>query len=187
MTVVASPARWFIAEPWSKRWLAYDVPQRALRDAALYLTVEVLPMAVLAPFVNPASSFVNFRGQHSISPDSPRLAELLERYRGRVRTLGRDLALVAGRPTAAALLAYDRTLTRIGLRVDPTNCFTIAWRPDADDGLSRAANWLALPLPPHERLSAVSCALRPGGARPGRGGEGAPGFRAFRSDRTGLP
>lgn len=161
MTVMASPARWFIAEPWSKRWLAYDVPQRALREPALYLTAKVLPMAVLAPFVNPGSSFVNFRGQHSIPPDSPRLALLLERYRGRVRTLGRDLALVAGRPPAAALRAYDQTFARIGLRVDPTDCFTIAWRPDSSDGLSRAANWLAAPLPPHEPLSAVSCALRP--------------------------
>jgi len=161
MTVVASPARWFIAEPWSKRWLAYDVPQRALRDPALYLTVEVLPMAVIAPFVNPGSSFVNLRGQHSIPLDSPKLAALLKRYRGRVRTLGRDLALVAGRPAAVVLRAYDQTLVRIGLRVDPTDCFTIAWRPDAEDGLSRAANWLARPLPPHEPLSAVSCALRP--------------------------
>jgi hypothetical protein len=166
MTVVASPARWFIAEPWSKRWLAYDVPQRALREPALYLTAKVLPMAVLAPFVNPGSSFVNFRGQHSIPLDSPRLALLLERYRGRVRTLGRDLALVAGRPTAVALRAYDQTLVRIGLRVDSTDCFTIAWRPDADDRLSRAANWLARPLPPHEPLSAVSCALRPAARDP---------------------
>ncbi|MGA8007495.1 MAG: hypothetical protein WCA17_15505, partial [Burkholderiales bacterium] len=101
MTVFASPARWFIAEPWSKRWLAYDVPPRALHDPALYLTIKVLPMAVIAPFVNPGSSFVNFRGQHSIPLDSPRLAALLKRYRGRVRTLGRDLALVGGRPAEA--------------------------------------------------------------------------------------
>ncbi len=161
MTVIASPARWFIAEPWSSRWLSYDVPRQALRDPALYLTIEMLPMAALAPFVNAESSFVNFRGQHSISPRSPRLAALLERYRGRVRTLGRDLALVAGRPAAPALRAYDETLGRIGLRVDPADCFTIGWRPDTEDLLSRAANWLALPLPPHEPLSAVSCALRP--------------------------
>ncbi len=166
MTVVASPARWFVAEPWSSRWLAYDVPQRALRDPALYLTLKTLPMAVLAPFVNPGSSFVNLRGQHSIPPDSPRLAALLMRYRGRVRTLGRDLALVAGRPAAPALRAYDETLGRIGLRVDPADCFTIAWRPDSEDPLSRAANWLAGPLPPHEPLSAVSCALRPAARDP---------------------
>jgi hypothetical protein len=161
MTIMASPARWFIAEPWSNRWLAYDVPQRALREPALYLTVEVLPLAVIAPFLNPESSFVNFRGQHSLPPDSPRLAGLLERYRGRVRVLGRDIVPVGGRLPVPALQAYDRTLERIGLRVDQEDCFTIAWRPDSSDELSRAANRLVRPLPPHESLSAESCALRP--------------------------
>ena len=161
MTVVASPARWFIAEPWSKRWLAYDVPQRARRDPALYLSVEVLPLAVIAPFLNSGSSFVNFRGQHSIPPESPTLAALLKGHRGRVRTLGRDLASATGEPPVAALRAYDETLVRVGLRVDPTDCFTVAWRPDLSDRLSRAANRLLRPLPPHEALSAVSCALRP--------------------------
>ncbi len=79
--MVASPTRWFLAEPWTRHWLAYDVPEPALREPALYLTLEILPMAVVAPFVHPASSFVNFRGQHSLPPDSPRLAALLERHR----------------------------------------------------------------------------------------------------------
>ena len=166
MTVIASPARWFIAEPWSKHWLAYDVPQRALREPALYLTVEVLPLAVIAPFLNPESSFVNFRGQQSLPPDSPRLAALLKRYRGNVRVLGRDIMPVAGRPPAAALQAYDRTLVRIGLRVDPEDCFTIAWRPDFGDELSRLANLIVRPLPAHEALSAASCGLRPAARDP---------------------
>ena len=71
-----------------------------MREPALYLTLEILPMAVVAPFVHPASSFVNFRGQHSLPPDSPRLAALLERHRGKVRALGRGLELVEGRPRA---------------------------------------------------------------------------------------
>ena len=160
MSVMASPRRWFIAEPWSLRWLPYDAPQRALREPALYLTVEVLPMAVLAPFVHPASSFVNFRGQHSIQSDSPRLAALLERHRERVRTLGRGLELVDGKPREEQLRAYDATLLRIGYRVDAEDCFTIPWRRDDEDLLSRAANRLAGPLAPHEPLSVVSCGLR---------------------------
>jgi hypothetical protein len=149
MTATASPSRWFIAEPWSARWLPYEVPERALREAALYLSVEVLPMAVVAPSMHPASSFVNLRGQHSIPPDSTRLAALLARHRGHVRTLGRDLSKNP-----------DRTLLRIGYRVDPADCFTIAWRPDRDDPLSRAANRLAGAKPSDEPLSVVSCALR---------------------------
>ena len=159
-SVIASPPRWFIAEPWSLRWLPYDVPERALREPALYVTVEVLPMAVIAPFVHPASSFVNFRGQHSIPSDSPKLAALLERHRDRVRTLGRGLELVDGKPREEQLKAYDATLLRIGYRVDAEDCFTIPWRRDDADPLSRAANWLAASQLPHEPLSVVSCALR---------------------------
>jgi hypothetical protein len=160
-SVLASPPRWFIAEPWSKRWLPYVVPERALREPALYLTLETLPMAVVAPFVHPASSFVNFRGQSSISPGSPRLAMLLERHRGHVRALGRALELVDGKPRENEVKAYDDTLLRIGYRLDTADCFTITWRPDSEDPISRAANRLARTPPTTEPLSAVSCALRP--------------------------
>jgi hypothetical protein len=165
-TIVASPPRWFLAEPWTRHWLAYDVPEPARIEPALYLTLEILPMAVVAPFVHPASSFVNFRGQHSVPPDSPRLASLLERHRGRVRALGRGLELVEGRPRAEQVSVYDDTLVRIGYRVDATDCFTIAWRRDDDDLLSRVANRLAGPLPTHEPLSVASCALRPAARDP---------------------
>jgi hypothetical protein len=85
---------------------------------------------------------------------------LLERYRGRVRTLGRGLELVEGKPREDQLRAYDATLRRIGFRVDADDCFTIPWRPDDDDLVSRAANRLAGAVPPHEPLSVASCALR---------------------------
>jgi hypothetical protein len=160
-SVLASPPRWFLAEPWSKRWLPYDVPARALREPALYLTLEVQPMAVVVPFVHPESSFVNFRGQHSVPSDSPRLAALLERHGGRVRALGRRLELLDGRPAAEEVKAYDGSLRRIGYRMDTADCFTIAWRPDSEDALSRAANRLARASPSPEPLSVVSCGLLP--------------------------
>ena len=149
-TFLASPTRWFLAESWSRHWFPYAVPERALREPALYLSVELLPMAVVAPFVHPASSFVNFRGQHSIPTDSPRLAGLLERHRGHVRSLGRELEVKT----------YDARLLRIGYRVDPADCFKIAWQPDDGDALSRAANWLAGDPKSSEPLSVLSCGLR---------------------------
>jgi hypothetical protein len=160
ISVIASPPRWFISEAWSRRWFPFEVPERALRDPALYLTVEILPMAVVAPFVHPASSFVNFRGQHSLPTDSPRLTALLERHRGHVRTLGRELELVEGRPAEHQVKTYDARLRRIGYRVDPADCFAIPWQPDDDDVLSRVANSLAGGPRPHEPLSVVSCGLR---------------------------
>ena len=159
ISIVASPPRWFISAEWSARWLPYEVPERAIRQPALYLTVEILPMAVVAPFLHPASSFVNVRGQHSLPTDAPRLKELLGRHGGQVRTLGRFLELVDGRPAEAQVRAYDARLLRFGLRVDADDCFAIPWRPDDQDPLSRAANWLAGGRKSIEPLSVASCAL----------------------------
>jgi len=156
-TFLASPPRWFLAESWSRHWFPYVVPDRALREPALYLTVEILPMAVIAPFVHPASSFVNFRGQHSVPSDSPRLAALLERHRGHVRVLGREL----DEKTA------DLNLRRLGYRVEPSDCFAIPWRPDDGDAISQAANWLAGERKSSEPLSMTSCTLRPAPRDPG--------------------
>jgi len=166
--VVAAHPRWFIAEPWSKRWFPYEVPERALREPALYLTLETLPMAVLAPFVHPGSSFANLRGQRSLAPDAPRLVALLERHRGRVRVLGRTLELADGKPPPDQVRAYDGTLSRLGYRVDAADCFTIAWRRDDGDALSRAANWLSRTPPSSEPLSVGSCALLPAPRDPAR-------------------
>jgi len=158
--IVASPPRWFVSAEWSGRWLPYDVPERAMREPALYLTVEILPMAAVAPFLHPASSFANVRGQHSLPTDSPRLKQLLERHRGHVRVLGRSLELAAdGGPAQAQVRAYDARLLRFGLRVDTADCFAIPWRPDDGDLLSRAANWLAGGVKSVEPLSLVSCGL----------------------------
>src|SRR5438067_11972659 len=132
ITFIASPPRWFLAETWSRHWFPYAVPERAVREPALYLTVEILPMAVIAPFVHPASSFVNFRGQHTLPADAPKLVALLERHRSHVRVLGRELQV----PT------YDARLRRLGYRVDPADCFEIPRRPDHDHALSRTANLL---------------------------------------------
>jgi len=156
ITLVASPARWFLAEPWSHHWFPYVVPERALREPALYLTVEILPMAVIAPFMHPASSFVNFRGQHSLPADAPKLVELLERHRGHVRVLGRDVQVPID----------DARLRRLGYRVNPADCFQIPWQRDDDDALSRAANWFAGNPKSAEPLSLASCALVPAARDP---------------------
>lgn len=149
MCFTASTSRWFAAEPWSRRWLSYEAPARAQRESALYLSVEPLPMAVVAPFLARESSFVNLRGHHSVPPDSPRLAALIDGHRGHLRTLGRELRIDA----------YDATFRRIGYRVDGSDCFTIEWRPERGDALSRWANALARRGDTTEPLSVVSCAL----------------------------
>jgi hypothetical protein len=161
-TMVSAP-RWFIAERWSASWLPFVPAEQAKREPALYLTVETLPMAAVAPFLHPASSFVNLRGQYSIRPDAPRLRALLARHDGRTRTMGRALRLGDdGKPREEMVQAYDTTLVRYGYRIDADACFAIAWQPDEDDALSRAANRLARQPDAHATvLSLGSCALLP--------------------------
>ncbi len=160
--MVAAP-RWFIADRWSASWLPFVAAEPVRREPALYLTVETLPMAAVVPFVHPASSFVNVRGQYSIPPGAPRLAALLERHRGQVRALGRLLQPADdGRPRPEIVEAYDSTFIRYGYRIDAQSCWSIAWRPDEDDVLSRAANALARQPDRHDAvLSLGACALRP--------------------------
>ena len=146
-TVIASPSRWFLAEPWTRHWLPYAAPERALREPALYLSVETLTASAVAPFLHPQAAFVNFSGQMSLPADAPRLSALRERFRGRERVLGRDLRLA------------DARLRRLGLRVDASDCFAIEWRREGADALSRAANFLALGRTAEEPLSVTSCAL----------------------------
>ena len=143
-------------------WLPYRVAETGRLEPALYLTVEELPFAVIAPFLHPKSSFVNFRGQYSVPSDSPKLAALLERHRGRVRTIGRSLQGLGpdGRPLPRMLRFYDSVLGRIGYRLDLDDCFTVEWSPQSEDWLSRTANALASRRASDRSLfSAVSCAL----------------------------
>jgi hypothetical protein len=169
-SLMVSSSRWFIADRWSASWLPFVVPGEAVREPALYLTLEALPMSAIAPFFHPQSSFVNVRGQMSIAPDAPRLRALLERHRGRVRTLGRTLQLRNdGRPREEVVKAYDDGLLRFGYRVDAADCVSIPWVPDDGDWLSRVANRLAgEPVSRRAVLSLGSCALVEGRPDPRR-------------------
>ena len=164
MCGMVSPApRWFIADRWSGHWLPFVPAEQALRQPALYLTVETLTMAAVAPLLHPDSSFVNLRGQYTIPPGAPRLEALLARHSGSVRALGRHLRLrEEGRPPQGVVEAYDFTFIRYGYRIDASDCFAIDWRPDDEDTLSAAANWIARQPEAHAAaLSLGSCALRP--------------------------
>ncbi len=163
-----SPARWFVAERWSRQWLPFEVPERARRQPALYLTVETQSMAAVAPFLHPRSSFVNLRGQKGGTPGWKRIVEP-RLARGPVRALGRGLRPGRdGRPLAEVIEGYASTLARFGLRVDPSDCFEIAWHDLDDDPVSRAANALSGNLPSRAKmLSLASCGLVPAAREPG--------------------
>ena len=160
-----SPPRWFMMDMWSDRWFPYQVPERARREPALYLSVETQTMSVIVPFLHPDSSFINLRGQHSLAHGAARMQALLARHEGRVRTIGRALRLQRdGRPRPAVVEMYDATLLRYGFRVDPKDCFHVAWRPQRYDSLSQFANVFVTEDAGvrESNVAVVSCALQPG-------------------------
>lgn len=160
-----SPPRWFMTDLWSGDWFPYQVPEPARREPALYLTVETQAMSVIVPLLHPDSSFINLRGQHSVSHGEKRMQALLARHPGRVRTIGRALRLQRdGRPRPDIIEMYDSTLLRYGFRVDAEDCVAIAWRPERHDALSQFANLLVTGDAGvrASNVAVVSCALRPG-------------------------
>ena len=160
-----SPARWFMIDLWSDRWFAYEVPERAKKEPALYLTVETQAMSVIIPFLSPDSSFINLRGQHSVAHGAKRMQALLALHKGNVRTIGRALRLQRdGRPRPDIIELYDSTLLRYGFRVDTDDCFAIRWRPSRYDGLSQFSNVVVTERAGvrESNVALASCALRPG-------------------------
>lgn len=159
-----SPLRWFIAETWTPRWFPFVVPERALREPVLYLTMESQTMMSVAPFLHPGSSFVNLRGQHSLTPGWKRIETLLARHGGRARALGRGLRLQPdAKPRPEVVEIYDSTMLRFGFRLDTSDCYAVGWEDDESGLLSRAANAVAYNVAPKGRLlSLASCALVPG-------------------------
>ena len=162
--IIGSEARGWNSGPWTRDWFPLAVPDRAKTTPALYFTIETLSLSFLVPFMNPASSFVNLRGQYSVPPEGPgwqRIASLLARHPEHVRTLGRATQTDSkGTPSPELVQAYDGTLWRYGFRMDPTDCFLIRWRRDDEDALSRAANLLAGKIGSPPARLAFSCALR---------------------------
>jgi len=162
--VMVSPTRWFLTERWSRAWFPLAVPEQAQSEPALYLTVEPQTMSMIVPYLHPGSSFVNLRGVYSLGPGMPgwqRVENLLARFPGRARALGRGLRLQPdGEPRREVVQLWDGTLRRLGFRVQPADCFTIRWRRDDGDLLSGLANRIAVKSQPMPESFMTSCALQ---------------------------
>ena len=158
---MASPARWFIAEPWSQNWFPFVAPERARIEPVLYLTIEPQAMTAVIPFLQRDSVFVSLSGRPSPSQGSGRLDRLLERGERPVRVLGRGLRLQQdGKPRPEVIEEYDSKLIRFGFRVDTTDCFSIPWRAGDQHALSRWANRFVVHREARDRvMSLASCAL----------------------------
>jgi hypothetical protein len=161
---MASSQRWS-PYPWTRHWIELDVPKELRNEPYMYLTIEAQPMAAIALFLHPQSALSNVRGQHALDLDGPggkRLARLLERHRGRVRTLGAaSVNEFDGRPSFEWLQIVNTIYGRFGLAVDRDECLEI-WPYENRDALASVANRLVGYAIEQKRIRPLlSCALRP--------------------------
>lgn len=121
--------RWREAE-WGGSWFNVDVPRQLASEPNLYLSIGVQSNSFLVPYLAAGSGFINFSGGYALGSDGPagkRIEVLIRRYGPRLRMLASGAHVYADNEKRAPPRSLiDGALQRLGLRVDPTDCATIA-------------------------------------------------------------
>lgn len=168
-------ARWS-PDRWTSSWFELEVPAALVQKPHLFLSIGLQSNAFLAPFVHPASSFVNVIGQSSIDMNGAggaRLQDLMAQHTGNIRVLlGTNYVQVSDpKKRAAAVRRLSVPMARFGLQLNPDRCVSFKSRreliPDHDirpDAAEQIHYWImsceafALeksPLLEQERLQAT--------------------------------
>jgi hypothetical protein len=132
--------RWNQA-PWDGRWFNVEIPEKLAIQQNLYLSIGMQSNSFIVPFLPKGSGIVNFAGGYALGPDganASRVRVMIARSAPHLRVLVsgdriyEDSALRAPRRSDV-----DDALSTFGLRVDMSDCQTIAvqglqptvWRP----------------------------------------------------------
>lgn len=126
-----SDHRWREAA-WGGTWFNVEMPQRLASEPNLYLSIGVQSNSFLVPFLAAGSGFVNFSGGYALSSEGAggkRIEDLIRHHDPHLRMLASGAHVYADNDRRApARSQIDGALQRLGLRVDPTDCATIAIR-----------------------------------------------------------
>jgi hypothetical protein len=121
--------RWNAA-PWGSEWLGISIPEKLSSETNLYLTIGIQSNSFLAPFLSRDSGMVNFSGGYTLGADGAngeRIKRLIRRYGTHIRVLlaGERLyePMELREPRQSRI---DDALMPFGLRVDASDCATIA-------------------------------------------------------------
>jgi hypothetical protein len=115
--------------PWGQHWLTFEVPEKLATEPNLYLTVGVQSNSFIAPFLAKGSGLINFSGGYALGPEGPsgaRIEALIRRYQPNLRVLWSGAHLPEPDSSEQSALPADDALVRFGLRVDTSDCATIA-------------------------------------------------------------
>ena len=129
LQVVISATPRFAGSAWTDRWIVMSVPVRYRDEAFFYFTLQSQSLSFLAPEFHPDSGFFNAVGGFAFDPAGPggaRAQALMERFRGRLRTLiSLDVTDEHGRFRVPDLGEADQMLLPWGLVVDRGDCDAI--------------------------------------------------------------
>jgi len=115
---------------WDGPWLNMEVPENLATEPNLYLSIGAQSNSFIAPFLAPGAGLVNFSGGYALAPDGAngaRVKALIQRYSPHLRVLVRGARLYRDEERRAPRRSQvDDALARYGLRVDMSDCATIA-------------------------------------------------------------
>jgi hypothetical protein len=116
--------------PWDDHWFRISVPAKLASEPNLFLTMGARSDSFIAPYLASGSGLINFSGGYTLDSDGAngaRIRTLIGRYAPHVRVLIRGEKIYRDderrRPNRTQI---DNALEPFGLRVDQTDCATIA-------------------------------------------------------------
>jgi len=121
--------RWNEA-PWDEHWINVVVPAKLRSESNLYLTIGAQTNSFLALYLAPGSGLINFSGLYTLGSDGAngtRIEALVSQYAPNVRMLIRGARLYRNDERRSPnRVQIDDALRPFGLRVDESDCATIA-------------------------------------------------------------
>jgi len=159
--------RWNTAR-WGGQWFDLAVPEKLRTEASLYLTIGTQSNSFIAPFLAKDSGLVDFAGGYAFGPEGAngsRIQALIRRYAPHVRVLLVGAQPYEGDEAGERLRSRaDTALERFGLRVDASDCATIAVHglPPQMEIASRSS--MPVEEQPRDTTYLVSCHVVPDNA-----------------------
>lgn len=115
---------------WDRRWFNIILPEKLVDDPSLYLTIGVQSNSFLAPYLSKNAGLINISGEYTLGSkgaNGARIQALINRFSPHLRTIVQGVRLYQSterrEPTQSQI---DATLRRFNLRIDPSDCVTIA-------------------------------------------------------------
>lgn len=157
--------------PWDRNWLTVEMPQNLATEPNLYLTVGAQSNSFIAPYLAKDSGLINFSGGYALGPEGStgaRIDGLIHRYTPHLRVLWSGAQSQADDQRQGHHNSQvDGALARFDLRVDASDCATIAVHglpPQPEITITRSVTVKPIEQPLPDTSYLTSCHVVPNDA-----------------------